>query len=536
MLNHSSDGDLVDVRTRTEASTDVATDTHEEAGTEGSGPRSRRRRTSVRSGLVVAVCVLGSLLAGTGWALSSPVGSSPDEDFHLASIWCADSNDEAICNRVGTFANGGPIVRVPALLTAAACYAGNSAVSGACQEEVVARGEIETIRVNKDDYPGGFYRAMNVFAGDDIPASVIRMRLFNVMLAVGLFAALALGGTRATRRIQLYSLSAIMIPLGWYVIASVNPSGWAVMGVTVFGFALHSAFLVRGRARLVTNIVLAGVGAALGMSARGDAAVYTIIVALSVCLLHWRTLMRRRKLLLLPGAAVVVCAAVALTSSQVASIATPEPETPRSGAEVFVQLASSFPLLASGISGYGWGLGWLDTYMPALTVCSAMSVVGFLGLSGVARLNVGKALAVATLGGAFIAIPLLTLFRARLFVGESLQPRYMLPLAPILLLLLLTGRRPDRGLRLGRWEALVIWVMLSAANAAALYTNLWRYVTGTDEATLFADVEWWWWSGWPGPVLTWIVASLGFGLFAAGMVAVSWHRPDAARRASSRGN
>ncbi|MBD3926658.1 DUF2142 domain-containing protein [Nocardioides cavernae] len=483
--------------------------------------------------LVVTVCVLGSLLAGTGWALSSPSGSSPDEDFHLGSIWCADSSDESICDRVGTWETGGPIVQVPALVTASACYAGDSAVSGECQEDVIKRGIIETIRVNKDDYPGGFYRVMHVFAGEDIRASVLTMRLFNVALAVALFTALALSGTRATRRIQLYTLSAIMIPLGWFLIASVNPSGWAVTGVTAFGFGLHSAFLVRGRARLVANIVLAGVGAALGMLARGDAAVYTVIVALSVCLLHWRTLMTRRKLLLVPAVAVVVCAAVALTSGQVASIATPEPETPRSGAEVLVQLATSFPLLGSGIFGFGWGLGWLDTYMPALTVCSVMYVVGFLGLAGLRRLNVGKALAVTTLGGAFIAIPLLTLYRARLFVGEAVQPRYVLPLAPILLLLLLTGRRAGRGYRLGRWQALAVWALLSAANSAALYTNMWRYVTGTDQATLFADTEWWWGGWWPDPVAMWVISSLGFACFAASVVWVSRRGPGRTPSAAS---
>ena len=505
------------------AADQTGADTHSEK--DASVPPSRRRRRSLMSGLVVAACVVGALLAGTGWALSSPSGSSPDEDFHLGSIWCADADDQSICDRVGTWEDtGGPIVRVPALVTASACYAGNSAVSGECQDEVIKQGVLETIRVDKDDYPGGFYRVMHVFAGDDIRGSVLTMRLFNVALTVGLFTALVLSGTRVTRRLQLYTLSAVMIPLGWFLIASVNPSGWAVTGVTVFGFALHSVFLVRSRARLVTNIVLAGAGVALGTSARGDAAVYTVIVALSVCLLHWRTLMRRRTLLLIPAAAVVVCSAVALTSGQVASIATPEPATPRSGAEVLVQLATSFPLLGSGIFGYGWGLGWLDTYMPAMTVCSVMSVVAFLGLNGLARLNVGKALAVATLGGAFFAIPLLTLYRARLFVGEAVQPRYVLPLAPVLLLLLLTGRRAGRGFRLARWQAFATWVLLSAANAAALYTNMWRYVTGTDQATLFADAEWWW-GGWPDPVITWVVSSLGFACFAASVMWVSRRDP-----------
>ena len=36
------------------------------------------------------------------------------------------------------------------------------------------------------------------------------------------------------------------------------------------------------------------------------------------------------------------------------------------------------------------------------------------------------------------------------------------------------------------WQAFTTWVLLSAANSAGLYVNMWRYVVGTDDATLFA--------------------------------------------------
>lgn len=495
--------------------------------------RPSRGSRGARGALLVVLCALGSFLAGAGWALSSPVGSSPDDDYHMVSIWCAASDDSPECTRVGETADGKPIVRVPALLTAAACYAGNSAVSGECQQKIVRMGDIDTDRVNTTDYPGGFYRVMSLMAGSDIPTSVVVMRLVNVLLAVALFTALALSGTRATRRIQLYTLTAVLVPVGWFLIASVNPSGWAVTGVSAFGFGLHSAFTVRGRRRVAVNGALAAIGAAMAMSARGDAAIFVAVVALAVCLLHWRSLLRRPLLLLMPAAATVASAVVALTSGQVAGAASPEPETTRSGAEVLVGYVFSFPTLISGFFGYGWGLGWIDTYMPALTVCLVMTVVGFLGLRGVARLNAGKVLALLVLGGVMVIIPFLTLYRARLVVGEAVQPRYILPLAPVLLLVLLTGRRAERAIRMTGSQAVTVWVLLSLANAAALYTNTWRYVTGTDDATLAADVEWWWWTGGPGPVTTWILASVAFSCFAAAVVAVSGPTP-LTRRATNR--
>ena len=35
-----------------------------------------------------------------GWALTSPPGSSPDDDFHLTSIWCAAGTQDGRCELV----------------------------------------------------------------------------------------------------------------------------------------------------------------------------------------------------------------------------------------------------------------------------------------------------------------------------------------------------------------------------------------------------------------------------------------------------
>ena len=48
----------------------------------------------------IAVTVLVGLLllvVGWSWAVSSPIGSSPDDDFHLGSIWCGSFADDGLC-------------------------------------------------------------------------------------------------------------------------------------------------------------------------------------------------------------------------------------------------------------------------------------------------------------------------------------------------------------------------------------------------------------------------------------------------------
>ena len=60
----------------------------------------RRVVTALRgnrlAGLTLAF-VLGLVGIG-GWAMSSPVGSEPDSDFHLASIWCTTADPGSPCD------------------------------------------------------------------------------------------------------------------------------------------------------------------------------------------------------------------------------------------------------------------------------------------------------------------------------------------------------------------------------------------------------------------------------------------------------
>jgi hypothetical protein len=481
-----------------------------------------------------ALAVVGALLCGVAWSLSSPVGSSPDDDYHVTSIWCADPDDVQDCAPGAPSAEGEPNVTVPGLVASGSCYAMRSEESGACQGALPD--SVTTARVDAGTYPGGFYRVMHVFVGDEVGRSVVTMRIFNVTLAVALILATMLAGTPTTRRLQAYVVTCAMIPLGWFVAASVNPSSWAVTGVTVLGFALHSLYLVAGRGRIVANIVLALLGAMLALVARGDAAVFVGVVAAAVSVLHWRTLWARRTLLVVPA---LVCLAglFFLFNAQVSSVASAGAQTDRTRGETLLALALDFPTLVGGMFGSGFGLGWLDTPVHSITAFSAVVVVGFLGMSGIGFGGRAKALASVMLVGAMLLIPLVTLYRLRMIVGETVQPRYILPLMPIALLVLLSGPRRGDGLRLSRVQAWVIWLLMSLAQSAAIYANTRRYVTGLDGPLIIDNVEWWWAQG-PSPLMNWLIGSIGFAVAALVLIGVSRPTPeqaDAAARTVSLG-
>lgn len=479
-----------------------------------------------RSSWVVAtlVAALAAVVCGAMWALSSPVGSSPDDNYHQATIWCVGATEDSApstCRVVGESAEtGGRVVKLPALVATPNCYAFQPAESAACQKPL--RGELtRTEAVDNGDYPGGFYRVMHLLVQDSIPESILAMRVFNVVLGVVLLGAVALVATAGVRRLMALTLTPVLIPLGWFILASVNPSSWALSGLTCFGFALHTFFSTPHPRRRIAAGVLAGLGLLVALSARGDAPAYAGVVTVALCLLHWRVLWARRALVVLPALVALVCAWRLFGASQVASIAGASAETERPLSDVVPNLLLEFPALFSGMFGYAFGLGWLDTSVSAVTAYPVALVIGFLGLTGLGRLSWPKVAAAVLIFLPMLVLPLMTLYRTRLIVGESVQPRYILPLMPILLAVLLVDRTADRALSISRVQAVVIAVALTVANAAAIYANARRYVTGIDGPQLIDDLEWWWQSA-PPPGTVAVVGGVAFAVFAAALVVTNW--------------
>jgi len=164
-----------------------------------------------------------------------------------------------------------------------------------------------------------------------------------------------------------------------------------------------------------------------------------------------------------------------------------------------------------GMFGKGtWGLGWLDTTMPAIVWVSAFAVfisAVFLGLTGTWKERVSTGFVFAS----FVIIPIVIMVQSKNVIGALLQPRYILPLAILLAgVALFAGRG-----RITRAHVLTVVIALTIANVVALQFNIRRYVTGTDvvSANLDARREWWW----PGLSITpdevWLIGSLAFAGF-----------------------
>ncbi|MFC7496702.1 MULTISPECIES: DUF2142 domain-containing protein [unclassified Nocardioides] len=483
-------------------------------------PRSARVRRS--AGLVLPW--LAALAALVAWSLASPAGSSPDDNFHLPSIWCAAGTDDVRCLPI----EGNDEARVvPDEVAGAPCFAFKADVSGQCQAPF---GKTTGPNVGTDFgnwnglYPPGFHRVMHVFVGDSVASSVLRMRLANSVLLLVMLASLTYLLPRRLRIIPAMTVLLTAVPLGLSIYASSNPSSWALISAATVWVSFHAALQVEGRRRLGL-VALGLVGAVLGASARSDQALFTVL-AIGVVLLarlpwfigdpgqRWERIRASGVVLLGAGLAALISAWGFLAGDQ-SSAVSGGLATSAGGSwwDLTRHNALGLPTVWFGALGYGdqGTIGWLDTRFPAVVGFGALFAwvaVMFGQWRGISRAR-GAAMGVLLLAMAVYPLYLLAVSGAT--IGTQFQPRYVLPLLIVFTGFSLLGRK--RWLHHGPWQRWALVVALSIAQSFALFTQIRRYTTGTDVPgfNLNKDTEWWWpVGGLLSPNGVWLIGSVAF--------------------------
>ncbi len=473
-----------------------------------------------------------AFIALAAWAFASPIGAGPDDDYHLVSVWCGGDGSEQ-CDP-----GSDETSRVmPSAFENVACFAQDGARSAACQDEVWSTWAGDPVELSRGnfagEYPPIYYATMNLFAGSDMQVSALVMRLLNAALFVGLATALAVLLPAARRSTLLWGWLIALVPLGMFLIPSNNPSGWALTGVGTAFLALLGWFETTGRRRWALGALYL-VGMLMAAGARGDAAVYAFGATVAVVILMWSPSRASLRSLILPavglGIALLFFAiagqsgvgTIGFTGGGSATIPvegdmTGE-EAPLGGFALAAYNLLMLPFLWTGVWG-SWGLGWLDTQLPAIVPWAAAAAFIVVGFAGFGRLSGRKAFALSGVLLVLIALPVYVLTVGGDKVGANLQPRYLLPLIVLFTFLLLVDPA-RRLLRFTRPQTLVVLAALAVANLVALQVNIRRYVTGADQQGLNLDAgAEWWWQGFPvGPTAVWVVGAIAY----AGLLAVLW--------------
>ncbi len=467
-----------------------------------------------RVGAAIAIPVL-TVIVGAAWALSSPVGSSPDDDFHLGSIWCSDLAPAAGCVEgppTPGFYDRRVDVPAPVARETLDCFIMRPSESAGCATSAADQPGLFRSRANFDYYPGGFYDLMAPLVSDRPAVSVLAMRLWSWVLCCGLIAAgLAVADGRI-RRAFLLSLVVSVVPLGLFVFASTNPSGLTVAGTFAAACATTTFLTSAGRRRSVAGGVLAVIGAGAALMSRSDAGIWLSVAMAAVVLVTepWRRPWSRR--LVLPGAIVVVSAvAVVLFTGDFASEGLSFAPNPRPFRQVIFENLTELPLLWTGSLGT-FPLGWSDTVMPSIVavgMVGAFVAVIFLALR---RPSAGGLAALGIILIGITVVPLYALAGDGSVIPEDFQPRYLLPIIAVVpAIAILGGDALRREPLLSRFQTALIVIAVGLAQLAALHTNMRRYVWGAERLgfNLNNNRGWWWPSG-PPPMIVWAFGSLAF--------------------------
>jgi hypothetical protein len=467
------------------------------------------------------------------WSLASPPASSPDDLFHLPSIWCAHGYDSR-CIPVPQ----DPTSRaVPPYASApATCFTGHPTDSAACQDKILGHHKPNTVTGGnwRHDYPPVYYWIMGWLVTDRYQLSILLMRLTAGTVVVGLVAWLTAAVPRQMKHVAAVPLVALTVPLGLFLLASNNPSGWAIGSAAIVWPALHAALNTEDRRRWQLYVI-AVLGAVVGAGSRADACVFTVMAVGLAVLLNLRRLRSHP----LATAVAAGCALLAFGffagAGQAQALSTGlnpgqiiEEQSRLGVVELTLNNFVNMPMLWGGVvaSGPFGATGTFDVGFPY--------VVGFLVVTGVTVLvyaswrrpapNIQLALGAAVTG--LFVYPLYILAKTHLIVGQGIQPRYVLPILIMILGLVLLNSGP----RLRRATALFVAGVLIAAHCLALHVQMRRYISGQDVSHLNLDREReWWWNLPVSPTLVWVVGSVGFALTAYLALRLCVARPDALR-------
>lgn len=451
-----------------------------------------------------AVTLTGFIALGS-WAISSPVGSSPDDNFHLVSIWCAQGDREGLC----TLNESSLVVRAPTELASSyKCFAYNPQQAASCPRPLSSEFSTASHSNTLGYYPPIFYLAMSIFATENIELSVLAMRLVNALLFCVLTMATIWLLPMRMRAPTILGIIATIVPLAAFIVPSTNPSSWAVLSAAVLWPSLAGYFHSDGVKRKWPLLAIAYLAVIIGAGARGDAAVYALIAIAVAGILSVKRIQEVPRIILPVIPAGAIAAAFFLTSGH-SNIAEPEFTAGRISIQSIFSNLISLPDLWTGALG-GWDLGWLDTQMPAVVpVTSALFFSGVF-FSGLAAVSKKKTYALLLIAFALVVLPLYVLTNGGYVVGEWLQPRYLLPL-----LVMFAGvcwwTADGPSLQLSRAQKIFMIAGLSLANSIALHTNLQRYITGIDVVglNLNEEIEWWWDFS-LSPMVVWTLGTLAF--------------------------
>jgi len=425
------------------------------------------------------------------WAISNPVGSSPDEGTHLVGIWCTGLNKSIKCNNLNGTANFSS-----KLSGDDSCYLHDADQSANCLKK-----QEEIYRELSGFNELSFYNFFSYFVADNIEYSVILMRLINVFIfsICILFSYLYLRqdifiGT-------MFSFMVVGLPLGLYLATSISTSSWVVLGAIFFVPFLIEIFSNLST-RAIPLVLLTIMLIYLYTGSRQDGILFLGISLVSSAPIMIREILNLKFLsklkknrdyirLVWMTSIFVVLYGVYFVSLEIGK---------RAGLGSYAStqavtnwdIAYRFTSLISGALG-AWGLGSLEVDMPDIVTFSSIIIFFSVIFISLKQSTVETKLTLTLYSYFLIYVIWMFLYKSQLFVGQWLQPRYIIPIMFSLVSLSFVGIKPE-SYKSYTPQIRIIIFLSTICFAFSLHTNLRRYTHGLDQLYVNLDKnnEWWW--------------------------------------------
>lgn len=452
-------------------------------------------KSKVKTGIVYALL---SFLLLTGWSLASPPGSSPDEDLHLSSVWCNAKYQDGECYSIPQ-----RIVEI------GSCYFYDASEISTCEENITNT-EIKPERVFLDNF---YYNFLSKFASlGSIDETTVKVRIVNSLLAsIALFAIVILT-PRSIFLPVLVSWLIVNIPLGFFILSSVNPSSWSF----IFSYlALPMIYKVlskdRGPNSIVISLLVLILAFLLAREARFDILLFAVIFTTSLLpiIFNYEQMNKRIKTLINLSTLLIASALTLAIWNRSLLVGFREEKTSN------WENLTGVPSLITGAFG-GWGLGSLETTMPAITfVVSFVTVLSIIFIA-LREINISESISLGLLSFFGFIVPLFVLVRSNLRVGEWLQPRYILPIFYVLLALSLIIVFKTIVTHKLMIFINFIFLISTITFITSLHTVYRRYTVGLDNYTLnFREPDSWWWdfNYIPSPIIIYLLTVIIFFIF-----------------------
>ena len=455
------------------------------------------------------------LILGFCWTFASPIGSAPDEDFHLTTIWCLKGENN-LCN-FGV----GDSRKVPALWASwPPCYVNwpNSDKSAKCL--TILELPLQLVATNRYSRPGEdpviFYQVMNSFAGDNPINSVNFMRFFNVLISSFLFFLAIYVAPFVVKRALILSWGLVLIPIGIFNIASTNPSSWTITGIGTLWAFLLSLIFHRNYRNKMFYLSLTGVLLSLliSLGSRNDSRIYVLVTFIAVTLLFItkKWIIDRIKLVIF-----LLVIFISITSAVLwkfrfyfmySSWYYPGALIEKDQPNAFLALILEFPSFFLGLLGgpipatdltkrdlfenFAYGISWSDFSFP-----SAVGILLGISFMSIISISINKSSLPKIFSLAFIFFT--TMANIVYVKGLSpetndaqITPRYILPLFLLLVGIALLSTTTNSSL-IGPVQSMAVTTLLTIGGSVAWLVTISRFAIGPNDAftNFFQSSEWW---------------------------------------------